>query len=188
MNTDLINQYLSRMDEDQARAIMDALDEQQVAEAVEWAVEEKVVPHLDDIRERADQEASSDQVRAHFEEMTPREREDLFYDTLHALVGTLVACRVRPHEGFRELKTLLRDPYTLEALLMIFDGEDPETGERYIDPEYEQTLKDFGAEHVQWVAVMVLPEMYDEETERKVKQQFGLLDAGGTPDETAERG
>lgn len=170
----IIQNALSGMDEEQAREILDSLDEEQIAGAIEWSVEEMVVPHLDDVRERAANDTSPEQVRKFYESKSPQEQEEIFYEVLHELMTTILLCRERPGEGFPQLKEKLRDPFTMEGLLLIFDGEDPQTGELRIDPEYTETLKDFAATHVKWVAATVIPEMYSEDEVREVLEQFDM--------------
>lgn len=175
MNMGFLKQAMQGMDEEDARMILDQLDEEQIAAAVEWSVEEMVVPHLDDVKHRSDlDDPEPAEVRELYEKKSPQEQEDIFYDVLHQLIATIIACRQNPQAGFAELKTMLRDPFTVEGLLLIFNGEDPETGEMYIDPNYTQTLKDFGAAHIRWVAASVIPEMYTEEELREVRETFDL--------------
>lgn len=179
----LIDRAIQNMDEEQAREMLSELDEEQIAQAIEWGVEEMVIPHLEDIRERAREEMHREDVREEYAKLSPEEREEVFYETLDDLVAALVMCREEPREGFAELKTMVRDPFTAEALILIFDGEDPETGYRYIDPDYEDTLKDFAATHIRWVGAMVLPEMYDQDEAQRVLDTFELesrdADSGG---------
>lgn len=162
--TDLI----SNIDEEKAQQILGNMDEDDVADVAEWITEELVLPHLEEIRNRAGQQPSTEEVRRYYEEMDPQQREQEFYETLDALVATLVMCRERPMEGYTELKTMIRDPYTVEALLLIFENED------HIDPEYSEQMKDFGAEHFRWVGAMVLPEMYEPEEVERVLETFNI--------------
>lgn len=165
-----LNNYLSGMDEDQARAMLDQLDDEQVEQAIQWIVDESVVPHLMDVRQRARQATDPNEVRRELEDLPESVKEELFYDTLHELIAILVTCRERPNEGFEELKTVLRDPYTVESLLLIFEND------QHIDDEYSNQLKDFAANHLQWVGAMVLPEMYDERTVEEVVTRFTDVD------------
>lgn len=166
--------FLEHIDEETAREMLGQLDEDDVEETLRWVIEDQIVPHLEDVRERANNEdPPRDKIREYYESMSEQQREEEFYETLDEFVATLVICRERPIEGFRELKAYLRDPYTVEALLLIFENED------YIDPGYTQTLKDFGVEHIRWVGAMVLPEMYSDEEVEDVMQTFDINpDAG----------
>lgn len=163
---------LNNMDEEQAKQVMNSVDEEQVQQAVKWAVDEMVVPHLKEIRQRSRNDPPTEEVREHFESMSPEEREQEFYETLDELVAVLVQCRENPQQGFKDLKTMLRDPFTVEALLLIFENDD------HIDYEYTQQLKEFGVTHLRWVGCMVLPEMYDEHEVEEVVDTFDL-DAEG---------
>lgn len=174
-----LRQMMENMDEEQVRQLVGSLDEQQVQKAIEWMVEEMVVPHLEDIRERAQGDRPTEDIRQQFESMDEDEREEMFYDTLDNFIATLALCRQRPKEGFEELKAYLRDPYTQEALLLIFEND------QHIDAEYTDQLKGFGASHLYWAGVMVLPEMYTEAEVREVEDRFDL---GRDPDETGFSG
>lgn len=159
---------LQNMDEEQAEMILDQLDDEDIQQAVEWVADEFVVPHLNDIRERAEGDPDYMDVREYFESMSEAEREREFYDTLDELVATLIQCREQPREGFRNLKAFLRDPFTVEALLLIFENE------RHIDPEYTDQLKVFGAEHLKWVGALTLPEMYDDSEVEGVLEKMDI--------------
>lgn len=163
-----IQQALSGMDEKQARSLLNSLDDEQVEQAIKWMVDEMVVPHLEDIRQRSREAPPAEEVRQQYEQMDEETREELFYDTLDNLVGTLVNCRENPQHGFDELKTMFRDPWTAEALLLIFENEE------HIDAEYTAQLKEFGTTHLRWVGAMVLPEMYDEHEVEEVLETFDI--------------
>lgn len=164
----MLGNMLQNMDPQQAKAMLDQLDEEQKQQAIQWAVDEMVIPHLTEIRQRARSERPTEEVRRDIESLPKQEREELFYDTLDSLVATMVNCRENPRQGFEELKTMLRDPYTTESLLLIFENED------HIDAEYTETLKDFGVEHLRWVGAMVVPEMYDEREVESVLNTFEM--------------
>lgn len=177
MKDRLIQNFLAGMDEEQARNILNDVDEEQVEQVVQWAVDDTVVPWLEDIRDReAEDDVTSEQVREYYESMSPEEREQEFYETLDNLVATLVQCRESPSDGFSNLKAFLRDPFTVEALLLIFENED------HIDAEYTEQLKDFGAEHLRWVGAMVVPEMYEQHEVEQVMERMNMDPEGGESD------
>lgn len=165
---DFIQRALSGMDEEQARNILDSLDEEQIEQAIQWMMEEMILPHMEDVRQRAANAPPTEDVRQQLESMGQQEREQLFYDTLDELVAVLVECRENPQHGFEELKTMMRDPWTVEALLLIFENEE------HIDAEYTQQLKDFGVTHLKWIGAMVFPEMYEDYEVEQVLDQFDI--------------
>lgn len=171
----IIEKAVEQMDEETARKALSQLSDEDINRAINYATAEMVVPHLEDVRERAHTEdPPPNQIRQELESLPDDQREAIFYDTLDELVATLITLRERPREGLEELKTMLRDPYTTEALLLIFHNE------THIDEEYTQQLKDFTAEHLYWVGAMVFPEMYEEWEVEEVMGKFDLeADPGG---------
>lgn len=160
---------LDDMDEEQVRQMLNNFDEEQLAEGAGALVDHYLVPELEDVRARAQSAEDAKAVRNYYEnELTAEEREEEFYHALDKLVGTLVECRERPQTGLPKLKTQLRDPFTLEALLLIFGDED------HIDPEHTAELKKFAAIHAKWIGAMLLPEMYNEAERQQVIDQMDL--------------
>lgn len=170
-----IKQAMQGMDEEQARAVLESLDEEQIEQAIQWMVDEMIIPHLEEVRQRARSSPATEDVRQQLESMGEQEREQLFYETLDELVAVLVECRENPQQGFDELKTMMRDPWTVEALLLIFENDE------HIDAEYTDQLKEFGVTHLRWVGAMVLPEMYEDHEVEQVLDQFDI-----EPDPEAE--
>lgn len=172
---EFMRKMVENMDEQQLENILKSVDEEQIAQAMDWLWAEIIIPHLVEVRERAQADPSSEEVRQRFESMSEDEREEMFYESLDSLIETLAKCRHQPKQGFEEMKALLRDPFTAEALLMIFENEE------HIDEEYTEQLKDFGVTHLHWAGVSVLPEMYTEAERRQVTEELGLDDGGATP-------
>lgn len=171
--------------EEQIMQAMNNVDDEQIMQAMGMMIDNYLVPHLDDIRVRANTSEPAAEARAYYESLPENEqaappdyegatREGEFYFVLDNLVGTLVKCRYKPKVGFPELKSQIRDPYTLEALLLIFENDE------HIDSEYTQQLKEFGATHVKWAGAMMVPEMYDDAEAERILQEFSPESDGDT--------
>lgn len=174
-----LNKALSNMDEEQMQKVMEQVDEEQMMVAMGNLVDRYLLPHLEDVKQAAQTADSNHEVRAYYESLPDSERtapdgydgptrEGEFYHALDNLVTTLAECRERPQTGLPRLKSQLRDPYTLEALLLIFDND------AHIDGEYTEQLKEFGAQRAMWIGANVFPEMYTEAERRQVVEQMGL--------------
>lgn len=165
---EMMRKLVENMDEETARELIGQVDEDEVALTIEWVFQELVIPHLEEVRERAKADPPNEEVRRMYESEAEDYREEMFWETFEELVKTLVLCRERPKEGLKQLKQTLRDPFTAEALLLIFENRE------HIDPAYTEELKDFGTINMRYLGVMVLPEMYSEAERRQVRQELGI--------------
>lgn len=169
MSFDKIADMAGGIDMEMIQSYLDSVDDDQIRDAIEFTVNQYVVPHLNDIRHAAANEyPDHEQVREQLEQMDEQEREQIFYDTLSELVTTFALLRERPLEGLEQLKTMVRDPYTIEALLLIFENED------HIDAEYSDQLKEFSAAHLKWMGVFLVPEAYTQAEIQDVIETFDL--------------
>lgn len=172
INEGLINRIASQMDNDS------------VQEAIIEIIESKAIPHLEDVKTQARNAENPDEVREIFESMDAASRERIFHDTMAELISTFVQIRIQPVKGGKNLKGLIRDPYTTEALLMMFD-EDAIFGNRP-DTEVQSAQKDTLRTYLHWIGIALAPEMYDREDVEAMIHEFGadpgLLDKHDYPD------
>lgn len=155
MNNALVKQLASQLDED---AVQDAVVE---------IIEDRAKPHLDDIRERAADAEGQAEVREVFESLPDEKKNEVFHETWAELIVTVAKLRLRPIEGFTSLKRMIRDPYTLEALLLMVEQEG-------VPDDEERKRKEFIAEQVHTLGVVSMPEAYPEQDVRDVIETFGV--------------
>lgn len=168
----MFERLLQNMDEDTASNLLNKLNDEQIEQGLEVAVEDFIVPHVEEIRTTSrDQYESRHKVREVYGEMDPQDQQEVFDEAWADMVAVGAQIREQPQRGMLELKQRLRDPWTMEALLLIFDNED------HIDEEYSEEMKEFTTFAVRWMAVNMLPEMYtQEEVEVVVEELFGEQD------------
>lgn len=163
------------LDGPEARRIWESIPDDQKRDAAESVIDAYVVPHLDAVRERAREDRAeghdAEAAREYYAQMTADEQEEMFYTAIADLVAVLFLVREQPAEGLAELKARLRDPYTVEALLLIFNNDE---FIEYIEPGYREKMKDFAAERLRWMGMALVPELYDPEEVRPVYEEFGL--------------
>jgi hypothetical protein len=152
----MISRLLDNMDEEQANEMISQLDEEIISDAVQTGTEEHLIPHLSDIREAATEDYEDPEaVREHYESLNDEEQTERFHQAAADLIAVMTELREDPTEGGKKLKDRLRDPWMIEALLLIFDHED-------VPDDVATEQKDFAATWIKWVGVNVLPEMYDQ--------------------------
>lgn len=118
-------------------------------------------PQLVSIRDRAANDDDPKDVRTRLEQLSEEEKADVMYGVLDDLILVLGQIRERLHTDpesvpIDELAAMIRDPYTVESLLLVLD--DPR-----VDQEYVTEVKDFISEIVRLVGVITLPELYSED-------------------------
>lgn len=145
------------MDEDTASDILSSMDDDMIESALKTGIEQELVPHLQDVREMAEDDyESSDYVRQKYESLPEDQQTKKFNKAAADLMSVAVKLRANPMKGMQELKGRLRDPWTVEALLLIFDHE--EVPDRVV-----QERKDYAATWLKYVGVNVIPEVYTRE-------------------------
>lgn len=152
---DMILNYLSQMDDEQAEQILNSIDDEQIANIVEQLVERFVVPHLHDIRKRAQSEDRME-ARRTYEQMDQDKQYQVFFETAAQVAAELQLVRYQPNSGLEDIKRRLRDPWTTEALLMFFYENDG-----HIDDEYCEEMKDFATRYLRFIGIHVTPELYE---------------------------
>lgn len=143
------------------------IDSEDIQDGISKFVDKKVFPELEEIRERAIEDDDAETARGMYESMPPEKREQIFHGVLGDIIATMFEIRVRPTTGLREAKKMLRDPYTMEAVLLIFDHPDVDDGKR-------EEMKGFAANHVRALGVAIAPEMYQREEVLEVADEFGV--------------
>lgn len=157
MDLGIVNTLADRMDEEAARdAILDI-------------IQDRLYPHLKDIREDADEAEDAEEVRELYESLDDETKNELFHDTWANLIAQTARLRNSPVDASRELKTMIRDPFTLEAMLLIMDHET-------IPEDTQESQKDLLATYVHWLGIALAPEAYTREEVEDVVDQFGGID------------
>lgn len=180
-------EQLNNINEDDIRRGLQDVDPEHVRDLIDFMVDEYIVPHLEDIKQNAENHPDSTTIRQKIGSMPEEDREDQFYDELDELVAIFAEIRERPREGLISLKDKIRDPVLLESLLLTFENEQPVACPHCgrptptIDPGYSDQLKNFWAEHSRWIGVFLLPEIYTQEEIRQVVERFDL-DMDAVPD------
>lgn len=165
---DMLQARFNNMDDEEAQQMLNQVSLSQLHEGVENLFSLKVAPHLHDISDNANYDYDDpEEVREQFKQLDDDAQEELFYDTAHHLAAVLEGLRERPDKAAPELKSMLRDPYTLEALLLIYEDE-------HIDEEVRDQLKEFTAGYLKLYGVMLAPEMYSEQEIRETLDLHGL--------------
>ncbi len=157
---------LKNMDGDMANSVLEALDQDAIESALKNGVDKEVVPHLEQVRKRArEDDADTAQVRAHYESLTEDEQTERFNEAAADLMAVFAEMREKPVSGAKKLKGRLRDPWTVEALLLIFDHEQ-------VPKEVVDQQKNYAATWLKWVGVNSIPEMYHRDQVRGVADQL----------------
>lgn len=157
---------LSNMDGDMANSVLEALDQDAIESALKKGIDKEVVPHLEQVQKRArDDDADSAEVRAHYESLNDEEQTNRFNEAAADLMAVFTEMREQPVTGAKKLKGRLRDPWTVEALLLIFDHEQ-------VPDEVVDQQKDYAATWLKWVGVNTIPEMYDRDQVRGVAKRL----------------
>lgn len=161
-----IGSLLSNLDEEQASRILSQLDNSVIKKALTTGIEDQIVPHFDDVRQAAVEEYEPpEDVREKYESMPQSKQEDQFQEAAADLMAVLTQLRDDPLAGGIELKNRLRDPWMVEALLLIFNHED--TPEDVVEAQ-----KNYAATWMKWVGVNVIPEIYTHAEAREVVEQI----------------
>jgi len=142
------------------------LDNDDVQEALLQIAEDKIRPRLDEIKARADGQKSSDEVRAELESLSDEKKTEVFHQTWAEIITACAQLRVQPVEGMKNLKAMIRDPWTVEAMLLMMEVAE-------MPSEVEQQNKDLMAQYITWMGSAIAPEMYDRDDVEDMIEQFG---------------
>jgi len=162
----MIKRLLNGMDGEQASKIIGELDQEMIETALSTGIEEELVPHLHEVRERAvNDDESPEEIRAHYESLSDEEQTKRFNQAAADIMEVIVSLREEPTTGMEKLKERLRDPWVVEALLLVFDHDE-------MPAEAVAERKDYAAGWLKYVGVNVIPEVYTREDARDMIEQF----------------
>ena len=161
-----ISSMLENMDEETANNILSNIDKSTINRYLQQGIEEHLVPHFEEVKEKAIMEYKPPrEVREHYESLSPEKQEEKFNRAASDLLSVMTQLRTEPHGAGTELKKRLRDPWTVEALLLIFEHED-------LPREEVERQKNYAATWIKWAGVNVMPEMYTEDEIRDVVEEL----------------
>lgn len=154
--------------EDQVRQIAEQVDlsNDDVQEALLKVGEDKIRPQLDEIKERASNADDPDAVRQQLAELSDEKKNEVFHETWAQFITACVQLRVEPLEGMRNLKTMIRDPWTVEIMLMLMEDDE-------IPAEISEANKDLISQYITWIGRAIAPEMYEREEVEAMVDEFG---------------
>jgi len=132
------------------------IDNDDVQEALLRVLEDKATPRIEEIRERARDAEDPDAVREQIESLSDDDKNRLFHDTWAD----------EPMEGMTNLKKMIRDPWTVEAMLLLFEDDE-------IPGEIVGANKDLMADYMNWIGIALAPEMYERNEVEEMVQTFG---------------
>lgn len=153
---------------DQVRKMAEQVDlsNDDVQEALLKVGEDKIRPQLDEIKERAADADAPQDVRQQLEELPDEKKNEVFHETWAQFITACVQLRVEPLEGMRNLKTMIRDPWTVEIMLMLMEDDE-------IPNEISDANKDLISQYVTWIGRALAPEMYEREEVEAMVEEFG---------------
>lgn len=162
----MLSDMISGMDKETASNIISSMDEEVIESALKSGIEQELVPHLQDVRDKAsDEYEDSNYVRDKYEDLSEEQQTKKFNKAAADIMSVAVKLRSSPMGGMKELKGRLRDPWTVEALLLIFDHPD-------VPDDVVQQRKDYAATWLKYVGVNVIPEVYTREAAMDMIQTF----------------
>ena len=142
------------------------LDNDDVQQALLQIAEDKIRPRLDEIKERSEGRKSSDEVRAELESLPDDKKTEVFHQTWAEIITACAQLRVQPVAGMKNLKAMIRDPWTVEAMLLMMEVAD-------LPSDIEKQNKDLMAQYITWMGSAIAPEMYDRAEVEDMIEQFG---------------
>ncbi len=142
------------------------LSNEDVQEALLSIGEDRIRPQLDDIKTRAESASSPEQIREQLADMPNERKNEVFHETWAEFITACVELRVKPLEGMRNLKTMIRDPWTVEIMLLLMEDEEIPDG-------ITEANKDMISQYVSWIGRALAPEMYEREDVAEMVDQFG---------------
>lgn len=171
---------------EEVRQLWESIPPEQKYDLVRAIIDAYVVPYVEDVKQRVREDRAegrtAEAVREQYADMDADAQQETFDEVLDDLVSLAFALREHPGEGADELKARLRDPFTVEALLLVFENDEYI---EYIEPWYRAEMKAFAAQRLRWLGMALVPEMYEQHEVRETYEQFGLdVDA---LERTAER-
>lgn len=158
----MIKNLLNGMDPERASELLSQMDDDVIEDALEAGIEQELVPHLQDVRTNAAEEYRSPaEVRAYYEGLSEEEQTEKFHEAAADVMGVAVDLRESPITGLKKLKGRLRDPWTVEALLLIFDHPD-------VPDSVVHERKEFASTWLKYAGLHIIPEVYERDDLREM--------------------
>ena len=162
MSGGMIGNILNGMDGEAASEILNSMDDDMIENALETGIEQELVPHLSEVRTKAAEEYRSPaEVRAYYEGLDEEQQNVKFHEAAADLMAVAVDLRENPLTGLKKLKERLRDPFVIEALLLILDHEE-------VPDEVVHERKEFASTWLKYVGLHVVPEIYERDDLREM--------------------
>lgn len=163
-----MEQIIANLDEEQIQQIQQQIDPEQIHALVESRIDEDLGPHLVEVRERCHEQPDPKEIRQEFANASPQKQQQLWNAAVGDVIEVFHLLREDPEAALRKAKDLLRNPYTSEALLLIFHND------QHIDDDYGWQMKDYGANLMAYLGTVVAPEMYSPEEIEAVHSRIDL--------------
>lgn len=154
--------------EDQIRSLAEQVDlsNDDVQEALLQIGEDKIRPQLDEIKTRAADSDDPHEIREKLGELPEEKKNEVFHETWAEFITACVELRVQPLVGMRNLKTMIRDPWTVEIMLLLMEDDE-------IPSQISEANKDLISQYITWIGRAIAPEMYEREEVESMIEEFG---------------
>lgn len=153
------------MTAEQQEKLLDALDEEQVKEAVRQAVTQMVVPHLEEVRQQAQHRKNTGEdrqsVRQQLESLSERDQTDEFNQAVAECVTIAAELHNDPERAATMAKNRVRNPWTMERLLLPLSRA-------HDDPGHADEMKELVTDSLRWFSIYLVPEAYTYEEKREL--------------------
>lgn len=178
MSGGMIQSLIQSMDPERASALLAEMDNEVIEDAMRAGIEQELVPHLEEVRSEAtDEYRTPAEVRAHYEGLSEAKQTAKFHEAAADVMGVAVDLREQPVAGFSKLKSRLRDPWTIEALLLIFDHPD-------VPDDVVHERKEFASTWLKYAGLHIIPEVYERgDLKEMVTTMYPDEDAGDILDQ-----
>lgn len=153
------------VDPDMAEELMNQVDEDELEEAIPKLLNQQITPRLAEIRERAQASESRHQIRQQLRQLPEDEQTRVMMQAASDIGLVLQEIRQSPTAGLVKLKNRLRNPKTMEALLLIFEGDQ-------VPDEWSDDRKEYATCVVRYVAMHLMPEAYTREEKEEICRMF----------------
>lgn len=163
-------QIARELDAQDIEQLMAQIDPEDVQELLGEVYQAMIVPHLTEVRADVHAEDTPDPetVRQALLDADPERRQEVFQAAVDDVIAVLLALREDPEQAMHDLKDILRDPWTTEGLLLIFQNDD------HIDPEYTAEMMEYVGGLMRLAGVALLPELYTEAERQAVAEELGI--------------
>lgn len=151
---------------------LEDVDFEQVFTFVQQAVDQVAAPHVEEIRQEAVRKKNNGEsrfdARQRLENMDPEQQGDEFEKAAVELVQVAAEIHTDPKAAGQRLKHLVRNPWTMERLLLAFNNPNGDPGDEYAH-EAKEDVTDF----VRWFTMWLVPEVYTHQERVDFMQKLG---------------